>query len=317
MNSPAGFSPDKPLFLVGSERSGTTMLRLMLNQHSALSWPYEFDFSVDRIPDGEGWPDVDAYADWLSLHRIFLATGLRVDRSLPFPDLLCSFLRQTAEREGVDVIGATCHRHFDKLLRVWPDARFIHILRDPRDVALSCIQMGWAGNVWYAVDRWIEAEESWDRLRARVNQERVLEIRYEQLVAEPEDTLVRICAFVGVPYEPGMLEYASTSTYSKPDPALLYQWKRKASPEQLSLLEFKLGPLLGERGYSPSGVTPRPPASLARLRLQDKLFRTRYRLRVFGLRRIALDFLHRHIGLGGVGRENRLAMNRIEAARLK
>ena len=317
MSPVAAPSIDRPLFLVGSERSGTTMLRLMLNQHSALSWPYEFDFSVDRIPDGEGWPDVAAYVDWLSGHRIFLATGLRADRSLPFPDLLHSFLRQTAEQEGVDVVGATCHRHFDKLLRVWPAARFIHILRDPRDVALSCIQMGWAGNVWFAVDRWIEAEQSWDRLLKNVEPERILEIRYEQLVAAPEDTLSRICAFVGVAYEPAMLEYSATSTYSRPDPSLLYQWKRKASPEQLGMLEYKLGPLLESRGYAPSGVPVMPPASLARLRLQDRLYRTRYRLNAFGIRRIALDFLHRRVGLGNVGHENRLAMNRIEAARLK
>ena len=307
----------RPLFLVGSERSGTTMLRLMLNQHSQLSWPYEFDFSVDRIPDDEGWPDVDAYVDWLSVHRIFLATGLRADRSLQFPDLLHSFLRQTAEREGVDVVGATCHRHFDKLLRVWPDARFIHILRDPRDVALSCIQMGWAGNVWFAVDRWIEAEESWDRLARKVAPERFLEIRYEQLVAEPEATLHSICDFVGVGYEARMLEYSASSTYSSPDPSLLYQWKRKANTEQLALLEYKTAPLLNERGYASSGVDPHPPASLVWERLQDKLYRIRYRFRVFGGRRITLDFLHRHIGLGKVGRENRLDMNRIEASRLK
>jgi Sulfotransferase family len=236
-----------------------------------------------------------------SVHRIFLATGLLADRSLSFPDLLRSFLRQTAEREGTDVIGATCHRGFDKLVRVWPSARFIHILRDPRDVALSCIQMGWAGNVWFAVDRWIEAEESWDRLARNVDPERILEIRYEQLVAAPATTLRSICDFVGVVYEPRMLEYSVTSTYSKPDPSLLYQWKRKANPEQLGMLEYKIGTLLKDRGYAPSGVAAGAPASLAWLRLHNKLYRTRYRLNTFGIGRVALDFLHRHIGLGSVG----------------
>jgi hypothetical protein len=293
------------------------MLRLMLDQHSALSWPYEFDFSVDCMPDEEHWPDVDAYVDWLSVHRIFLATGLHADRSLPFPDLLRSFLLQTAVREGVEVVGATCHRHFDKLIRIWPAARFIHIIRDPRDVALSCIQMGWAGSVWFAVDRWIEAEKSWDRLRSKVGPARILEICYEDLVAEPESTLRRICEFVGVAYEPRMLEYSASSTYSSPDPRLLYQWKRKASPDQLALLDYKTGPLLKARGYAPSGVPPRAPPSLAWLRLQDKLYRTRYRLKVHGLSRIALDFLHRRIGLGETGRANQLFMNRTEASRLK
>lgn len=314
---PTGASGFVPFFLVGSERSGTTMLRLMLNHHSALSWPYEFDFSVDAIPENDRWPDVDAYVDWLSIHRIFLATGLRADRSLSFPDLLHSFLQQTAEREGVKVIGATCHRHFDKLLRVWPSARFIHILRDPRDVALSCIQMGWAGNVWFAVDRWIKAEESWDRLARKIAHERFIEIRYEQLVAEPEATLRSICDFVGVVYESCMLEYSATSTYSEPDPSLLYQWKHRASPEELGILEYKLGPLLEARNYAPSGIAAQPPASLAWLRLHDKLYRTRYRLNVFGIGRMVLDLLHRHIGLGNVGRKNRLAMNRIETSRLK
>jgi hypothetical protein len=57
------------------------------------------------------------------------------------------------------------HRHYDRLLRLWPEARFIHLVRDPRDVASSCIGMGWAGNVWTGVTRWIEAERLWDEVR--------------------------------------------------------------------------------------------------------------------------------------------------------
>ena len=68
-------------------------------------------------------------------------------------------------RLWLDVVGRE-YAMVDRLTRIWPDARFIHLVRDPRDVARSVIPMGWAGNTWVGVERWMEAERLWDRVRS-------------------------------------------------------------------------------------------------------------------------------------------------------
>lgn len=111
-----------PAFLVGSERSGTTMLRLMLDHHPMLVWQDEFEFAVDMIsPDG-GFPDMGYYREWLSLHRIFLASGFTIDPTLDYARLIRGFLEQRRSRDGKPIVGATVHRHFDRLLHLWPEA---------------------------------------------------------------------------------------------------------------------------------------------------------------------------------------------------
>ncbi|MEM9735225.1 MAG: hypothetical protein AAF908_01295 [Pseudomonadota bacterium] len=55
------------------------------------------------------------------------------------------------------------HRHLDRALQIFPGTPVVHMLRDPRDVARSCIGMGWAGDVYHGVDGWIDTERGWDR----------------------------------------------------------------------------------------------------------------------------------------------------------
>nr|WP_083599261.1 sulfotransferase [Shimia gijangensis] len=62
--------------------------------------------------------------------------------------------------------------------------------------------------------------------------EQVLEVKYETLIEEPEETLNKICLFLDVQFQPSVLEYDQNSTYSKPDAALTYQWRRKLTPER-------------------------------------------------------------------------------------
>ncbi|MEQ9237509.1 sulfotransferase family protein [Coleofasciculus sp. E2-BRE-01] len=124
---------DKPIFLVGAERSGTTVLRLMLDHHPQIAWCYEFEYVVDQISDNGDFPQLEAYYEWLETHRIFQSTGFEIDRSLSYPQLANSFLCQRCQRldrTGKPLVGATVHRHFDRLLQIWPNARFIHVPYD-------------------------------------------------------------------------------------------------------------------------------------------------------------------------------------------
>jgi len=308
-----------PIFLVGAERSGTTLLRLMLDHHPRLAWCEEFEYAVDWIaPDGR-FPDAARYADWLESDRIFLNSGFQIDRSLDYAALVRSFLEQKRQRNGKPIVGATVHRHFDRLLSVWPDARFVHLLRDGRDVAPSCIGMGWNGNVWTACDRWIEAENLWQSVRRQVGAERTHDVTYEDLISRPEETLTGICRFLGVDYSSAMLDYSRTTSYRAPDPHHTQQWRKKLSEREVRLIESRIGPMLAERNYPPSGFPPLAVSAWKRwgLRIQDRWFRTQFRARRLGLPLLTADFLSRRLGLAGWQKRLRPRINAVQSRYVK
>jgi hypothetical protein len=305
---------ERPFFLVGSERSGTTLLRLMLSHHPRIDCAPEFEFLVEFPGFAGKDTDVRAYAEWLATDRIFGAYGLTIDPSLDFVALANDFLWQYCGRSGKPIIGATCHKHFDKLRAIWPRPRYVHLLRDGRDVARSCVQMGWAGNVWYGVDRWIAAEHLWERIIATTEAEDRFELKYEDLIMAPERELGRLCEFLGTPFDPKMMEYANESSYEKPDPKLVQQWKRKLSAKELALLEGKVGTLLRARGYEASGVDPvvPGPVELARLKVEDRVGRLRFRVDRYGPANVVAMKLARMIGPRAWERAMVLKLNEID-----
>jgi hypothetical protein len=241
-----------PIFLVGAERSGTTLLRLMLSHHSQIAWCNEFDYAVHFCEP----VDLPTYYDWLETHRIFQATGFTIDPTLSYPALVQDFLCQKQVRENKPIIGATVHHNFDRLLSLWPQARFLHLVRDGRDVALSCIKAGWAGNGWTGCQRWQTAELLWEKLAAHLNPEQYQEIIYENLILTPQLTLDNICTFIGVNYENNMLNYPQYTTYESPNPKLINQWQNKLYASEIQLIESQIGNLLEKRGYPLSKLDP-------------------------------------------------------------
>ena len=309
----------KPVFLVGAERSGTTVLRLMLDHHPDIAWRNEFEHAVDRVPEDQGWPDLPSYYDWLETHRIFQASGVTINKELDYPALVNDFLVQHRDRTGKPIIGATVHRHFDRLLRIWPDALFIHILRDGRDVARSNIGMGWAGNVWMGIEKWIEAEQLWEKLQPVIPAERRIEVTYENLINSPEQELTRICQFLGLSYAPEMMDYIDNTTYDTPDPAYIAQWRRKLSDRQVQLVESKIAPMLTERHYELSGLPPLHVNQWLKLRLKlhSRWECARFRMNRNGFPLFIADFLSRKLGLTQWQKQVRLQLNEVETAHLK
>jgi hypothetical protein len=278
-------SSQQPVFLIGAERSGTTLLRLMLDHHPRIAWLQEFEYAVDRMGDDGTWPDLVLYREWLETHRIFADRGFTVDPSLNYQELVRDFLSQHQQRAGKPLIGATVHRHYGRLRQLWPNCRYIYLYRDGRDVAHSHITMGWAGNVWRAIPRWVKADHDWRLLRAQLDERDYIEVCYEQLIAQPEYELTRLCAFVGVDYDPAMLTYPEDTTYGYPDPSLTQQWRKKLTAHELGVIEAIAGDTLERRGYTLSGCTPRPVNGWRRrwLRFHDLIGRQSFRARRYGV----------------------------------
>jgi hypothetical protein len=260
-------------FVFGALRSGTTLFRLMLDHHPQLVNPGEVDFLFDHIHEDAAHPTGWRYdLDALQLSRIFRARGLEIPAGLQGTDLLQAFLAQfgdgTGDKTG-DKTGAhvtlNVHRNASKIARLLPQARVIHMLRDGRDVASSSIGMGWVGNSYYGVDHWIATERDWDAAAALLPEAQRMELRFEALMSDLEGQLAAVCAFMGVDFAPEMLRYHETSSYGPPDPKIAQQWKRKAPPRMIALIEGKCAALLQARGYDLAGPGPAQPNAWERL----------------------------------------------------
>jgi hypothetical protein len=235
----------------------------MLSYHPAVSDVDEFDFALAHTPD-VGWPALDEYVAFLERLRGFSQSGLRVDRRLTFVELVRSFHCQRHAASGQKIWADVIHSAFHRCPEIWPRARYVHVLRDPRDVARSCVGMGWYGNSYRATEIWLTAERRWDLLCERTPSDRRHEVRYEELVRDPKGELTRLCEFLGLAYEPRMLSYSEHTTYEAPDPNLVEQWRTKMTPREIQLVEAAVGELLARRGYASSDYPKRVPGRLER-----------------------------------------------------
>jgi hypothetical protein len=168
------------------------------------------------------------------------------------------------------------------LQRLFPDALYVHLIRDGRDAALSFLAMprGLMTETWMHPRTPAEFACQWRtevaaarRLGRRVGSHYV-EVRYEDLVAEPEPALRRTCELAGLDYEPAMLDYAgSVDVSAKPHQQRLMQpptkgvrdWRAQMSAEDVSAFERVAGDLLRELGYE----TSRAPDAAGRVRLMS------------------------------------------------
>lgn len=310
----SGVTCSQPVFLVASERSGTTLLRLMLDHHPRIAFLGEFEFAIDQIDDAGRYPSLAQFYRFLSTDRMFLHWGFTVDHTLGYAGLVSSFLNQYRSRHNKPLVGATVHRHFDRLLVPWSDARFIHLVRDGRDVAHSVVGMGWAGNAWTGCQRWIDAERLWDSLALRLPAERRIELSFESLVRDPSRELSRVCEWLGVEFDAKMLEYWRSSSYERPNPAMIGKWRNELAEQDVRLVESRIGPMLERRGYELSGLPPIQVSSAfaRRLRWHDRARRAKHRLRRYGVPLVVAEFIARRGNLMSLGAPVRLRMNAID-----
>lgn len=288
----------QPVFLVGAERSGSTLLRLMLDHHPEIAFNLESEFMVTQISDDGVYPEIRAYREWLIQNRVFKHSHFVVNEHLSFIELLNDFLVQKITRDAKRFVGATVHYQFSKLRMVWPNAKFIYLFRDGRDVARSVVQMGWAGNTYVAADWWMDAEREWDMLRQQLPTDRWIEIRHEDLIRDTQAVLTKICKFIGTVYDERMFDYTKKSAYGLPDSRLSNQWRNKMKPKELRRVEAKLGELLARRGYSLSGLPPLPmPAPQEKLAyLQSRWATFSHGVEKFGLGLILQEIISRQLG---------------------
>jgi hypothetical protein len=289
-------------FIVGVGRSGTTMLRLMLDSHPQLTIPPETHFVpelIDAISDGAG-PEravevMQSVRQWGDLHIDPAEARARFEALDDFNagDALRAFYAIYAERQGKPRWGEKTPayvRNMRKIERALPEARFIHVIRDGRDVALSRWKRTLGDGEKAPAG---QVAEGWQRRirRAQKQGQRLdhyLELRYEDLVTDTEPNLRKISEFLELEWDPVMLRFyeraadrmsemardlpasegkptrpgdermqAHAMTQKPPDPSAMYRWKERMSPEDVAAFDAEAGELLAELGYEVGTATPR------------------------------------------------------------
>lgn len=306
-----------PIFICGALRSGSTLLHLMLDHHPGIKNPGEFDFMFDQIGDDGTFPDIAEYWEFLDRSRIFKAKNLTIDKYLTFEELVVSFVEQLSHKNKLLAINV--HRNFNRIPYVFPEANYVHLLRDPRDVARSSIEMGWRGNVYYGVDHWLETEQSWDKLVSKIDPKQYATIHYEQLIENPEAELTNLCRFMGIPYASSMLDYPLKSSYKKPDKSLAQQWKRKLAVREIQYVETKAIDLMQRRGYSMSGHPLIRVGEIEKLNLalQSKWHRIKHGCNRYGTAIYIYERLTKRLGLSGLNKKYVFMKHEIDRKKIK
>jgi hypothetical protein len=275
-------------FIVACGRSGTTLVQAMLNAHPEMAIPPEAHFLVPvgrGVPVRDGRIDIEQVASRWERHPYFALWELPPDRlrealsrakPATYPDAARTLYALYAEGRGKARYGDKTPKHvlnLPYLADAFPEARFIHLLRDGRDVTCSFIarRIGPRDAVEGAI-RWKRTVARGRRDGARLPRGRYLEVRYEDFVADPEGNLRRICELIDLPWDGSMLEYREGLDRMLPEGHLrdlhenvyrpptegLRDWRREMMPEEVAVFEALAGDLLSELGYERTVSRPSP-----------------------------------------------------------
>jgi len=281
-----------PLFVLGVSRSGTTMLRVILDRSPGIAIPDETFFVPQLAHRHRGRIDPEAFLD--DLRRLPRLAAWEV----PAADIAARLRPGMSVAEALDATYATYAarhgkprwgdktpmymRHLGLLDRLFPDAQYVHLIRDGRDAALAFLDMpeGVVTKTWahprsaagFACEWRTEVRRARD-LGRRVGVHRYHELRYEELVSDTEGVVRSICAFADLHFRPEMLEFAGAVDVSaKPHHQRLLQpptrgvrdWRSQMSKADVRAFEGIAGDLLGELGYEISGPVGDAPGTRAR-----------------------------------------------------
>ena len=259
-----------PIFLGGAPRSGLTLLRAMLDSHPAIACG----------------PDLTLVA---GLARQYgevaetIGTNLAANYDLPPPAVRSHYRRlierllsapprsrgkeRAAEKSGANIL------FFRQLHELFPEAPLIHVVRDGRDVAASMRGRGWTGpdgrplpatrDLRQGAALWAAMAKA-GRAAGEACGQRYREVRYEDLVTRPDETLRELCRFIGEDWNDSMLDFhrrpltllgteADSTAMGEPLSArFVGRWRRTLSRDDAQTLDSLLAPVLEAFGYNAS-----------------------------------------------------------------
>ena len=279
-------------FFVGCPRSGTTLLGRIGDAHPELAVIHETRWIADRWEKGTGLTReghvTPVLLASLREHPRFAKLGIDPamvggllaagDEPVTYADFVTTLFDLCGELRHKRLVGDKTPRYvrsIPTLSKLWPHAKFVHLIRDGRDVCLSVLEWRkgapnfstWDEDPVSTTAFWWEWQVRLGReAGAALGPDRYHELRYESLVADPERECVTLCGFLGLRYDPAMLRFHEARM--REDPGLdakrawrpvtsgLRAWESQLPVADVVRFEAAAGPLLNELGYARAAPSP-------------------------------------------------------------
>ena len=267
-----------PVFIVGMPRSGTKLLRGMLNGHSQLYIPLnETEFLPSWIRKWASFGDLSNRHTFMAFYQRFVDTFYFQNRmsehgeqikpdvwynrcagDFSIANVFEQLIRHDAEVPDTAIWGdksPSYLNHIESIRAIYPEAKFIHLIRDARDYVLS-LEKSFGKNKLRAAQRWNDsillAQQKGESLGSDF-----IEVRYEDLVDDPEQQAHRLCDFIGIRFEPSMtiLQRATENLGDTKGQQNIVagnygKYKTQLTTEELRSVESYCGEGLLRMGYS-------------------------------------------------------------------
>jgi Sulfotransferase family len=320
--------PDRPVMIGGCPRSGTTLLRTMLHAHPELAIPRETRFVLESWGRRRKFGDLRHEANrrrlarWIFMRKMTDADRLGLDpetaveRLVAAPPTIGSLLAECfvmfAEKHGKRRWGDKRPMYASRIAPVidlFPSAHFINVVRDPRACVASLRKLNWYdGSIVPSVELWERSLRAVDAMRGSLAPDQLLDVRYEELVLDPEATLERVTALIGASADEEamaqMLRFYEVketrsqryhSNLERPlDASRVSGWAESLSPEEIAFVEEETEPLMERWGYERAAEGVAAPAELREALAAKRKTQAAARRRLVWRNRLQKHVTHRH-----------------------
>lgn len=238
-----------PIFIIGTERSGSNLLRLILNAHSEIAVPHPPHVMSYFGPLEKYYGNLSRELNFRRLVRDVIThlrshihpwevdideeTLVRTASPRDLFGIYVALYEQFMKAMGKQHWGCKSTfmiHHVKRILACYPGAKLIWLVRDPRDVALSSrFSVFNPYHPYYTAQLWARQQELGLELEATCRPANLLRVHYEALITKPQETVERICRFIGVSFEQAMLRFFETPQ-ARMSASLAQDWRNTAVP---------------------------------------------------------------------------------------
>jgi len=261
----------QPLFILGNPRSGTSLFRLMLNCHPNIVATPESGFSHWLLDEYQDWSESDInkrldkfiqnvqtskkFETW-KLTDLELKSCIFLYNPKTYAELItCVHLAYAENLSQISIVADKNNyyiNHIEDLPKIWPNAKYIHLIRDGRDVACSYKEIKEIETDSIYVPRLTtdikEIAEEWEQNNTRIesiknwNNQNYYKLRFEDLIIEPKKTLTKLLKYLNLKFDYNMLEYFNSKTVKNQEPIETLAWKKKTQekPDKNRIGRFKI-----------------------------------------------------------------------------
>ena len=242
---------NKPIFILGAPRSGTTFLASLLKR-TDYGAPFETHFITKYYKKLANYGDINVYENFQNLltdilnERAVQQWRLKIDHKAFFKELGSSFsysqlvnelCLKASQQKGFTFWGDKTPNYLvdvEILYKLFPDSKYIHIVRDGRDVTLSLLEKDWGpNNVYYSASYWVALNQEYDCFENLRSSNNLYQLKYEDLIDDVEKHIKDIYAFLNIDYTDNDLRELAVTV----KPGNYNKWKNHMTIRQIKTFD--------------------------------------------------------------------------------